>query len=78
MLAVKHQWLEENNVRKYLHQLCINNLTVAFFLDSCHRHVDKNNARDNPEDYCHNKVAATLIYVFKSPGDNTLPEAAKT
>lgn len=56
----------ENNVKKNLHQLCINKGTVAFFLDSCHCHVYKIDAKDNPEDYSHVKDAATLICIEKS------------
>ena len=57
MFAVKYKWLE-CDVKKYLHQLCINDASIAFFLDTCRRHVYMNDICENPEDYSHEEVAS--------------------
>ena len=71
--AVKHEWLE-SDVKKYLHQLCINDATIVLFLESCRRHVYKNDIRDNPEDYSLDKVASTIVDALENPGAYSLPK----
>jgi hypothetical protein len=73
MFAVKHQCLEAD-VTKYLHQLCINNSSIAFFLDSCRRHVYMNDICANLEDYSHNEVATTLKDALENLDAYSLPE----
>jgi hypothetical protein len=73
MFAVKYKWLE-CDVKKYLHQLCINNASIALFLNTCRCHVYMNNICDNAEDYSDDEVASSIQGALENPDDYSLPK----
>ncbi len=72
MFAVQNCWLEAD-VKKYLQQLCINDATIASFIQKCRRHVYLQEVKCNAGEYTHEQIASTIKDSLESPKSYDLP-----
>jgi hypothetical protein len=72
MFAIRRDWLEAN-VKKYLQQLCINDASIASFIQKCRRHVYLQEVKCNAEEYTHEQIASTIKDSLKFPRSYNLP-----
>jgi hypothetical protein len=72
MFAICRDWLEAD-VKKYLQQLCINDATIAIFIQKCWRHVYLKEVKWYKEEYTHEQIASTIKDSLESTRSYDLP-----
>ena len=72
MFAHQHEWLEDD-VRRYLGQMCINDATIVSFIESCRAHIYLEDIANNPGDFTLDEINECELDNERNPESYTLP-----